>query len=154
MILRSLSSMEAVNFVIVSGEIVLQHSFIASFSSFLLKYCLPASYNLRLTIDQRFSIGLTSGDDGGHAKKSLVYLEACDMALSCILDAFELKGTRLILVQLKNFFFKNSTYASLSIFTPSSTKKGPIHVCPQMPAQNITPPPRCCRLSLKHEVPV
>ena len=53
-------------------------------------------------MDQRFSIGLTSGDGGSHtisfaslnpveAKKSRVYMEACDGALSCIYIHFLLK---------------------------------------------------------------
>ena len=86
---------------------------------------------------QRFSMQLRSGDEGGHcisrsslmfleAKNSLVSLDACAGALSCIKKHFDLKARVWDLYQARKWRVKKSMHGTEFNLTRSWTLNGPI----------------------------
>ena len=86
---------------------------------------------------QRFSMRLRSGDEGGHcisrsslmfleAKNSLVSLDACDGALSCIKKHFDLKARVWDLYQARKWRVKKSMRGTKFNLTRLGTLNGPI----------------------------
>ncbi len=106
---------------------------------------------------QRFSIGLRSGEDGGHtmsfspfmpiaANDTEVFFAAWDGALSCMKKILLRKAQFFFLYHGRKWSVRNSIYFAEVIFTPSGTLKGPTSSLPMILAQNMTPPPPCwCR---------
>ena len=82
------------------------------------------------------------------AKYSTVERAACDGALSCMKIIFFLNAGRLLQYQGIKLSWRKFQYVSAFIFTPSVTLSGPTSTLPIIPAQNMTPPPPCCRLTL------
>lgn len=107
----------------------------------------------------RFSIGLRSGDDGGHTMNFFSLhahssqgpngiFAAWNGALSCMKMILLLKARFFFLYHGSKWAVRNSTYFAEVIWTPWGTLKGLIKSLPMFPAQNITLPSPCWLCSL------
>ena len=148
-----------VNLEITDRSKFLQQVVKASHIPYLLVYCLSPWIISALTTFHKFSMQLRSGDEGDHsisrsplmlfdAKNSQVSLDAWAGALPCMNIHICLNVRFWERYEGNELSVKNSMQHLQSILTQSGTLNGPIRLLPTVPAQNLTPPPSCWRLSL------
>ena len=87
-------------------------------------------------------IQLPPGIQQWKEQHAMVRCRAC-MKIIFFLDAGRLLRDKGIQLSWRKF-----RYVSAFIFKPSGTLNGPTSSLPITPAQNMTPPPHCCRLTL------